>query len=409
MTAAGNAAHFDQTARLRPLDGCLVISLEQAVAAPLCTRMLADLGARVIKIERPEGDFARGYDTRVAGLSSHFVWCNRTKESVALDLKQPAALEVVRRLLARADVFVQNLAPGAAERLGLGREALRAAHPRLVVCEISGYGRDGPHRDRKAYDVLIQAEAGLLSVTGTPRTPARAGIAAADIAAATHAHAAILSALLLRARTGEGSAIDVSMLESLGEWMGFPLLYGHDGAPPPPRAGASHPTIYPYGPFRAADGVEVLLAVQNEREWGAFCAQVIDDPALADDPRFGSAPARHRHRDALAPVIAQACARHDADALVTRLESAGIACALLRDVAGVRAHPQLAARGRWRSVDTERGPVAVLGPAADSDAFDARIGPVPACGEHTEAVLAEFGYGPPERAALRAGGAAFGP
>src|SRR5512142_3114767 len=311
--------------RPRPLDGITVVSLEHAIAAPFCTRSLADLGARVIKVERAgEGDFARHYDTRVAGLSSHFVWVNRSKESLALDLKGVAAREVMGRLLAKADVFVQNLAPGAAARLGLSAEALHARNPRLVVCDISGYGNDGPYRDRKAYDLLIQAEAGFLSVTGTHSEPAKAGASIADIAAGMYAYSGILSALLLRDRTGEGSHIDVSMLESLAEWMGYPLYYAYEGAQPPPRLGAAHATIYPYGPFVAGDGRTVMLGLQNEREWQKFCEGVLADAALATDPRFESNAQRNAHREELQGLILERFGRLTSAQLRDRLDRAQI-------------------------------------------------------------------------------------
>ena len=288
----------------RPLDGITVVSLEHAIAAPFCTRQLADLGARVIKVERPGGgDFARGYDSRTQGLSSHFVWTNRSKESLTLDLKQPQALEVLSQLLENADVLVQNLAPGAAARMGLGYEALSKDHPKLIVCDISGYGDDGPYRDKKAYDLLIQSEAGFLSVTGTPEAPSKAGNSVADIAAGMYAYTSILSALLLRGKTGQGSHIDVSMLESLAEWMNYPLYYAYDGAPPPPRTAASHASIYPYGPFQAGDGGTVMLGLQNEREWAAFCEHVLLQPDLARDERFASNPRRSAHRAELRALI----------------------------------------------------------------------------------------------------------
>ena len=287
----------------RPLDGVLVVALEQAIAAPYCTRMLADLGARVIKVERPDGgDFARAYDRRARGLSSHFVWCNRSKESIALDLKQPDDRAVLEAMIGRADVFVQNLAPGATARLGLSAADLRTRWPRLVTCDISGYGAGGPWSQRKAYDLLIQAEAGFLSVTGTPEAPAKAGISVADIAAGVAAHSAILAALLRRERTGEGAALDISMLEAMVEWMGFPLYYALDDAPPPVRSGAGHATIYPYGPFATADGM-VLFGLQNDREWQSFATTVLLRPDLATDPRFVGHEGRARHRDVLQAVI----------------------------------------------------------------------------------------------------------
>src|SRR5499427_4874166 len=290
---------------MRPLEGVTVVALEHAIAAPFCTRQLADLGARVIKIERPGvGDFARGYDERVHGLSSHFVWTNRSKESLTLDVKHPEAKKILAALVARGDVLVQNLAPGAAGRLGLSYDALCPAHPRLIVCDISGYGADGPYRDKKAYDLLIQSESGFLSITGTPEAPAKAGCSIADIAAGMYAYTNILAALIEREKTGEGRAIDVSMLESMVEWMGFPLYYSIDGAEPPPRAGAAHATIYPYGPFPAGDGKIVMLGLQNEREWTVFCRDVLGQPALATDERFATNSKRSAARDALRAIIA---------------------------------------------------------------------------------------------------------
>ena len=396
------------TARLpgpRPLDGVTVVSLEHAIAAPLCTRQLADLGARVIKVERPGGgDFARAYDRRVRGMASHFVWVNRSKESLTLDLKQLPARALLHRLLARADVLVQNLAPGAAARMGLGYDALRPLYPRLIVCGISGYGEEGPLRERKAYDLLIQGEAGLLSVTGTADTPVKAGIPVADIAAGQTACNSILAALLLRGRTGVGSAVEVSMLEALAEWMGFPLYYSFDGAPPPPRAGAAHAAIYPYGPFAAGDGGVVLLGVQNEREWRVFCADVLRQPALAQDPRFATNAARSEHRAALHALVTAALAALDTAEVLARLDAAQIACARLNDMAGLWNHPQLRARGAWETVDTPIGPIPALRPPGRSSAFAPRRDAVPAVGQHTDTILAELGLDAPEIAALRAAG-----
>jgi itaconate CoA-transferase len=395
---------------MKPLQGVTVLALEHVIAAPLATRHLADLGARVIKIERPgAGDQARGYDTRARGLSSHFVWTNRGKESVALDLKHPAAREVLQRLVARADVLVQNLAPGAAARLGLSHAALNDAHPRLIVCDISGYGDDpqrpGPWRDKKAYDLLIQAEAGVLSVTGTPEAPAKAGVPLADIAAGMNAYSGILAALLQRGRTGRGVRLDISMLEATAEWMGFPLHYAMDGAPPPPRAGAAHATIAPYGPFPTGDGGTVMLGLQNEREWQAFCAVVLQQPDLAHDPRFASNPQRVAAREALQSVIAQAFAPLTAAQVIERLEAAGIANARVNTMAEVWAHPQLHARQRLASVDS---PVARL-PAWRLPGWphddEPTLGAVPAVGQHTHAVLAELGYGDDQRRALSQAGA----
>ena len=387
----------------RPLDGITVVSLEHAIAAPFASRQLADLGARVIKVERPGvGDFARAYDTRVAGQASHFIWTNRGKESLTLDLKQPAALAVLRDLLAGADVLLQNLAPGAAARMGLSFDALHATHPRLIVCDISGYGDDGPYRDKKAYDLLIQSEAGFLSITGTPEAPSKAGCSIADIAAGMYAYTSILSALLLRDRTGEGSAIDVSMLEALGEWMGYPMYYAYEGAPPPPRTGASHASIYPYGPFPVGDGGTVMLGLQNEREWVAFCAQVLDDAALASDPRFDANARRNAHRDELKALIVQAFAALTTSQVEARLDAAGIANARMNDMAGLWAHPQLQARGRWRRVGSPAGEIPALLPPGRSSAFEPRMAAVPRVGQHTEAILRELGRSEAQIAALRA-------
>lgn len=391
----------------RPLDGITVVSLEHAIAAPYCTRQLADLGARVIKIERAgEGDFARHYDDRVSGLCSHFVWVNRSKESVALDLKSPAAAGVMERLLANADVFVQNLAPGAAARLGLSAKALQERHPGLIVCDISGYGADGPYRDRKAYDLLIQSEAGFLSVTGTAEEPAKAGSSIADIAAGMYAYTSILSALLLRGRTGRGSSIDVSMLESLCEWMGYPLYYAYDGASPPPRLGASHATIFPYGPFQAGDGRTVMLGLQNEREWSAFCAVVLEQPGLATDPRFASNALRNQRRNELRGLILDTFAGLTAAQVRERLDRAQIANAAVNDMHDVWRHPQLAARGRWTEVGSPAGPLPALLPPGINHSFEPRMDPIPRLGEHTAAVLRELGFGPEEVEAMLAGQAA---
>jgi itaconate CoA-transferase len=387
--------------RPRPLDGITVVSLEHAIAAPFCTRQLADLGARVIKVERDgEGDFARHYDSRVSGLCSHFVWVNRSKESIALDLKSPAAAEVMERLLATADVFVQNLAPGAAARLGLSAPVLQARHPGLIVCDISGYGADGPYRDRKAYDLLIQSEAGFLSVTGTEDEPAKAGSSIADIAAGMYAYSSILSALLLRGRTGRGSHIDVSMLESLCEWMGYPLYYAYGGASPPPRLGASHATIFPYGPFQAGDGRTVMLGLQNEREWQAFCAVVLGQADLATDPRFASNALRNQRRNELRGIILDTFAGLTAAQVRERLDRAQIANAAVNDMKDVWQHPQLAARKRWAEVASPAGPLPALLPPGVNDQFEPRMDAIPALGEHTAAVLRELGLGAAEIDAL---------
>ena len=389
----------------RPLDGITVVTLEHAIAAPLCTRQLADQGARVIKIERPGvGDFARAYDERVRGQASHFVWANRSKESVTLDVKHPAAQPVLAALLARADVLVQNLAPGAAARLGLSFDDLRGRHPGLIVCDISGYGGDGPYRDKKAYDLLIQSESGFLSVTGTPEAPAKAGGSIADIAAGTHAYASILTALIQRGRTGRGCHIDVSMLESMVEWMGFPMYYAFEGAPPPPRAGAAHATIYPYGPFPAADG-SVMLGVQNEREWAAFCERVLQQPALAQDGRFASGTLRSANRAALHALIVEAFADLSVPQVIERLEAAQIANARVNAMGDVWEHPQLRARGRWTEVGSPAGPIPALLPPGRSSDWQPRMDPVPRLGEHTDAVLAELGWPADAVSALRTAGA----
>ncbi|MFA7666161.1 MAG: CaiB/BaiF CoA-transferase family protein [Burkholderiaceae bacterium] len=378
----------------RPLEGIVVVALEHAIAGPFCTRQLADLGARVIKIERPGvGDFARAYDQRVRGLSSHFVWTNRSKESLALDLKHPEAGDVLARLLERCDVLVQNLAPGAAARMGLSFEALHPRYPKLIVCDISGYGADGPYRDKKAYDLLIQSESGFVSVTGLPDEPAKAGCSVADIAAGMYAYSNVLAALIERGRTGLGRRIDVSMLEAMAEWMGFPLYYAYDGAEPPPRAGAAHATIYPYGPFPTGDGKSVMLGLQNEREWQVFCDKVLGQPALAADPRFDSNARRNAARAELRAIIVAAFAPLDADRVTARLEAAGIANARVNTMADVWAHPQLAARDRWVDVGSPAGPIRALLPPGVSIADEPRMDPVPALGADTDAILAELGYG----------------
>ena len=390
----------------RPLDGITVVSLEHAIAAPFCTRQLADLGARVIKVERPgAGDFARAYDTRVNGEASHFVWTNRSKESLTLDLKQPAALDVLKSLLATADVLVQNLAPGAAARMGLSFDALHALHPSLIVCDISGYGNDGPYRDKKAYDLLIQSEAGLLSITGTPDEPSKAGISIADIAAGTYAYTGVLAALMQRDKrggTGTGSHIDVSMLESLAEWMGYPLYYAFEGTTPPPRTAASHASIYPYGPFQAGDGGTVMLGLQNEREWKQFCDVVLQDPALALDARFDSNARRNESRGALKSIIVAAFSQLSTSQVVERLEDAQIANARMNSMAELWAHPQLAARQRWHNVGSPAGDIPALLPPGRNSSFDYRMDAVPAVGQHTEAILRELGQGDAEIAALQA-------
>ncbi|MER7011957.1 CaiB/BaiF CoA-transferase family protein [Saccharopolyspora sp. NPDC000359] len=381
-----------------PLEGVTVVSLEQAVAAPFATRQLADLGARVIKVERPAGDFARGYDTSVKGLSSHFVWLNRNKESIVLDLKAAADREVMDELLARADVFVQNLAPGAAARLGLGAEQLRARDPRLIVCDLSGYGSSGPYRDKKAYDLLIQCETGLVSITGTPDGPAKTGISTADIAGGMYAYTGVLTALYERERTGRGTAFEVSLFDALGEWMGFPYYYGYYGGTAPARAGARHAAIAPYGPFAAGDGGQMFLGVQNEREWVKFCEQVLERPELATDPRFDANPKRVANVFELQVAVEAVFALMRSAEIEQRLERVGIANARMRTVAEFADHPQLAARDRWREVDSPAGPLRALLPPVTVPGREPRMDPVPEVGEHTQAILAELaGHPEPPR------------
>jgi itaconate CoA-transferase len=389
----------------RPLDGITVLALEHAVAAPVCTRHLADQGARVIKIERPGvGDFARSYDQRVGGQSSYFVWANRSKESLTLDVKHTQAQPILEALLARADVLVQNLAPGAAARLGLSYEALAATHPRMVVCDISGYGDDGPYRDKKAYDLMVQAEAGLLSATGNGDSIARAGFSAADVSAGMYAYSSILSALLLRERTGAGSRVDVAMLETLTEWMGNPMYYAFNGQPPAPRTGASHPSIAPYGPLTLDDGHTLLLGVQNEREWQRFCNEVLGEPGLAQDPRFNSNTQRTANRAVLDDKLAASFAGVGVEEAEARLDRAGIANARVNSTASLWQHPQLQARRRWTEVATPAGPVPALLPPASNNRYAPRMDGVPALGQHTEGLLTELGYSSTQVGALRDAG-----
>jgi itaconate CoA-transferase len=387
---------------MKPLSGITVVALEHAIAAPFCSRQLADQGARVIKVERPEvGDFARGYDSRVKGLSSHFTWTNRSKESLALDLKHEKAAEVMDKLLAQADVLVQNLAPGAAARMGLSFEALHKKYPGLIVCDISGYGDSGPYRDKKAYDLLIQSESGFLSVTGTPDEPSKAGCSIADIAAGMYAYSNILTALIERGRTGQGRRIDISMLESMAEWMNFPMYYAFEGAAPPARAGASHATIYPYGPFLAGDGKSVMLGLQNEREWAVFCDKVLQQPALATDPRFDANAKRSAARAEVRALIEAAFGKLSAGDVIERLEAAGIANAQVNTMADLWSHPQLHARHRWVQVDTPAGLVPALLPPGAPDAADVRMDAIPAVGQHSEAILRELGLSADEIAHLK--------
>lgn len=389
-----------------PLDGITVVAVEQAVAAPFATRQLADLGARVIKVERPDGgDFARGYDTAARGLASHFVWCNRGKESLAVDLKDPRGLAVVRELVAGADVFVQNLAQGAAARLGLDAATLCAAHPRLVAVDISGYGGSGPYAHKRAYDMLVQCEAGLVSVTGTAGQPVKAGIPAADIAAAMYAFSGVLAALLRRGTTGRGGPVEVSMLDALAEWMGHPLHQGMHGAPPPQRTGLAHSVIAPYDAYGTADGEQVLLSVQNDREWRRLAEQVLVQPELADDPGFATNTARTANRKRTDEVVGRALARLTGQEALDALEAAGIACARLNTVADVAAHPQLAARDRWREVESPVGPLrSLLPPITLPGGPEPRMGAVPALGEHTDALLRALGMTDEQTSALRRDG-----
>jgi itaconate CoA-transferase len=388
---------------MRPLDGITVVTLEHAIAAPFCTRQLADLGARVIKVERPGvGDFARAYDERVDGLASHFVWTNRSKESLTLDVKQSEARVILDKLLTKADVLVQNLAPGAAARLGLSFDALSGRYPQLIVCDISGYGADGPYRDKKAYDLLIQSESGFLSVTGHEDAPAKAGASIADIAAGMYAYTNILAALIQRGRTGKGCSIDVSMLESMVEWMSFPLYYAYKGATPPVRAGAAHATIYPYGPFPAGDGKTVMLGLQNEREWVAFCEKVLQQPTLATDERFSSSSRRSSARRELYTLICEAFKPLTVEQVIARLDEAQIANARLNDMHEVWEHAQLRARARWTEVTTPAGPVPALLPPGASSGWQARMDPIPALGEHSVAILGELGYSATQIDALKA-------
>ena len=391
---------------VRPLDGITVVALEHVIAAPFCTRQLADLGARIIKIERPgDGDFARGYDRQVEGLSSHFVWVNRSKESLTLDLKQESAIAVLKNLLKTADVFIQNLAPGAAARMGLTAEALQKDNPGLILCAISGYGNDGPYRDKKAYDLLIQSEAGFLSITGTPETPSKASNSIADIAAGMYAYTKILAALLQRGKTSKGTVIDISMLEALSEWMSFPMYYAYKGANPPSRNGASHATIYPYGPFKAGDGKTVMLGLQNEREWAKFCDTVLENPALAKDERFDKNFKRNEKRTELLEIIHACFSKLSSDQLIARLEQAQIANAHLNDMEGLWKHEQLKARHRWTEVNTPNGQIPALLPPGLNDSYEYRMDPVPSVGQHTDAILKELGIAESEIANMRASGA----
>ncbi|MFB7517037.1 CaiB/BaiF CoA transferase family protein [Streptomyces sp. NPDC056144] len=389
-----------------PLEGITVVAVEQAVAAPFATRQLADLGARVVKIERPDGgDFARDYDTAARGLASHFVWCNRGKESVAIDLKDSRGLALVRRMVAGADVFVQNLAQGAAARLGLDAATLCAAHPRLIAVDVSGYGPDGPYAHKRAYDMLVQCEAGLVSVTGTPDRPVKSGIPAADIAAGMYAFSGVLAALVRRGTTGRGGPVEVSLLDALAEWMGHPLHHGAHGGEAPARTGLAHAVIAPYDAYPTADGGLVLLSVQNDREWRRLAEQVLGRPGLADDPAFATNAARVAGRAATDGAVAQALAPLTAPEALARLDAAGIACARLNSVAELAHHPQLTARDRWRMVDSPVGPLrSLLPPVVFPDGPEPRMERIPALGQDTDAVLDELGVPAAEVKELRGAG-----
>jgi len=390
---------------MRPLDGITVIALEHAVAAPFATRQLADLGARVIKIERPNvGDFARDYDATVKGMSSHFVWLNRSKESLTLNLKHSRATQILEGLLERADAVIQNLAPGAARRLGLGGESLLPKYPRLIVCDVSGYGDNGPYASRKAYDLLVQAEAGVLSVTGTADTPSKVGISIADIATGMYAYSGILTALYQREKSGKGSRIEVTMLEALTEWMGYPLYYTHFGGTAPARSGPNHAAIVPYGRYETGDGKSIMLGLQNEREWAVFCEKVLLQPELAQDPRYGSNSRRAAKRSEIIALITEVFATLTAEQLIERLDASGIANARMNTPDEVWEHPQLKGRDRWREMDSPVGLLAMLLPPVTMPGFESRIDAVPALGEHTEHILSGFGYTSGDIVALRRAG-----
>ena len=378
---------------MAPLDGITVVSFEHAIAAPFASRQLAELGARVIKIERPGvGDFARGYDERVNGLASHFVWTNRSKQSLSLNLKHPKASDILDRLFAETDVVLQNLAPGAAARLGISFEELHPKFNQIIVCDISGYGSGGSYLDRKAYDLMIQAEAGFLSVTGTQDDPAKAGISIADIAAGMYAYSGILAALIQRSKTGEGSHIDISMLEAMAEWMSYPMYYAFDGAEAPARSGADHATIFPYGLFETGDNERIFLAIQNEREWEGFCAEVLGQPELAKDVRFARNSLRKDNKEQLKSIIKAAFANLSQEMLVERLDKAAIANASMNDMRGLWDHPQLKARNRWTQVSSPAGLLPALLPPGRPENAEAAISAIPDVGEHSGDILTELGY-----------------
>ena len=375
-----------------PLQGVTVVAVEQAVAGPFATRQLADLGARVIKIERPDGgDFARAYDVTVKGMASHFVWLNRSKESLTLDLKRPEAMRVIERLLENADVFLQNLAPGAIDRLGLGADALRRRYPRLIICNLSGYGTSGPYADKKAYDLIIQSEVGMLAVTGTEDTPSKVGVSIADISAGMYAYSGILTALLARKDSGEGTVVDVALIDTLGEWMSYAAYYTQYGGTPPPRSGASHATIAPYGSYRTCDGA-IIIAVHNKVEWTEFCSRVLQQPALAEDPRFQTNVLRVQHREALTEAIEAALMHLPSAEVLRRLETASIANARVNSIGEYLQHPQLAARDCWREIESPSGPIRALVPPVRLQDVEPAMGAVPALGQHSRAILEQLQF-----------------
>jgi len=375
-----------------PLQGVTVVAVEQAVAGPFATRQLADLGARVIKIERPDGgDFARAYDVTVKGMASHFVWLNRSKESLTLDLKRPEAMRVIERLLENADVFLQNLAPGAIDRLGLGADALRRRYPRLIICNLSGYGTSGPYADKKAYDLIIQSEVGMLAVTGTEDTPSKVGVSIADISAGVYAYSGILTALLARKDSGEGTVVDVALIDTLGEWMSYAAYYTQYGGTPPPRSGASHATIAPYGSYRTCDGA-IIIAVHNKVEWTEFCSRVLQQPALAEDPRFQTNVLRVQHREALTEAIEAALMHLPSAEVLRRLETASIANARVNSIGEYLQHPQLAARDCWREIESPSGPIRALVPPVRLQDVEPAMGAVPALGQHSRAILEQLQF-----------------
>jgi itaconate CoA-transferase len=386
-----------------PLEGIIVVALEQAVAAPLATRQLADLGARVIKIERPDaGDFARSYDSTVLGQSSYFVWLNRSKESLTLDMKAPHTAAVMAKLLEKADVFIENLAPGAADRLGLSAASLQERYPRLVVCSVSGYGSSGPYASKKAYDLLVQSELGLISLTGTEEHPSKVGISVADISAGMYAYAGILTALLSRTSSGRGTVVRVSLLDALAEWMSAPFYYSAYSGKPPQRSGAHHASIAPYGPYDTGEGGTVYLAIQNAREWTRFCETVLEQPALAEDERFRTNPDRVTHRAALDEAIADVFSRLTAEQVLARLDTADIASARLGSIGELASHPQVTARDRWREVESSGGPLKALLPPVVMDGVTPAMTAIPALGQHTDAILGELGFDVATIAAWRA-------